>query len=80
MTKFFELKKSDFEFSMLDETMEFNTYIEFLLLRKNTLFIILSDDLNEVQVQNVQSHINNYYITQRGYKRIKYLINANKNK
>lgn len=76
MTKFYDLKKSDFEYSLSDETIEFNEYVDFIFIRKNTLYVTLSNKLTDAEIKNVQPHITSYYVD-RGYNKINYLLNVN---
>lgn len=76
MTKFYDLKKSDFEYSLYDETIEFNEYVDFIFITKNTLYVTLSNKLTDAEIKNVQSHITSYYVD-RGYNKINYLLNVN---
>jgi len=68
--KAYDLLKSHFEFNMLDVTMEFNEYIEFVFVRKETLFFVFYKDFKETK--NPKGHIKEYYKS-RGWKKVKFL-------
>lgn len=68
--KTYDLFKSDFYFSCLDVSFEFNEYIDFVFIRKRTLFFVFKKDIKETK--NQESFILEYY-KYYDFKTIKFL-------
>lgn len=68
--KAYDLFPSDFEFETLDVSWEFNEYIEFVFIRKRTIFFVFKKGNHKTK--NQESFIKEYY---KGYdfKHIKFL-------
>lgn len=68
--KAYDLFKSGFDFSCLDVSFEFNEYIDFVFIRKRTLFFVFKKDIKETK--NQESFILEYY-KYYDFKTIKFL-------
>jgi len=66
----FELFKTDFEFNSLDESYEFNEFVDYIFLRKNTIFVVFKKEFKKNK--NYKSHMTKYY-KNRGWIKVKFL-------
>lgn len=67
--KAFELKKTDYEFNHLDESSEFNEYIDYVFESKNTIYLVFKKD--HKGFKKPKSHIKKYY-KNKGWQKVKF--------
>lgn len=72
MAKFYNLQKTSFEFRNDDVSYEFNEYVDFIFLGKNTLFVVFFKTITKEQSKNQRSHIKKYY-ADKGERKVKFL-------
>jgi len=63
---YYKLKKSNFEFNLLDESSEFREHFSIVIEKKNTLIFVFKKNVNNHD--NIKSHVIEYYTNQREYK------------
>jgi hypothetical protein len=74
MIKFYEATTNKyFEFSLLDETLEFKEFFSSVIEFKNTLIFTYKKQYKKSDHKILQYNIRYYYIDQRGWKKVKFL-------
>lgn len=63
---YYKLKKSNFEFNLLDESSEFKEHFSMVIEKKNKLFFVFKK--NVINHENIIRHVIEYYTNQRGIK------------
>lgn len=72
MTKFYSLSKTDFEFCILNQSVEFFESFDCVFIKNNKMYLVFKKTLIHKNVKNIKGHVIEFYKNE-GFKKIIFL-------